>query len=65
MDRRKFSRGIAFYSFLSGGAWPRWLKAETLPAGTPAPKPISEDDFPDRLHLFVWRYWELVNLEPF
>lgn len=27
------------------------------------PKPIPEPHFPDRLHLFVWRNWELANAD--
>jgi len=27
------------------------------------PEPVNEAHFPDRLHLFVWRNWELVNTE--
>ena len=30
---------------------------------TPALEPVNETHFPDRLHLFVWRNWELVNTE--
>ena len=30
--------------------------------GAPAPEPIPEPHFPDRLHLFVWRNWELANI---
>jgi hypothetical protein len=28
-----------------------------------APLPIAEPHFPDRLHLFVWRNWELANVD--
>ncbi len=31
--------------------------------GAPNPEPIPEPHFPDRLHLFVWRNWELANTE--
>lgn len=33
-----------------------------VPALTAAP-PLREDHFPDRLHQFVWRNWELANLD--
>ena len=36
--------------------------AETLPVGS-APPALAFDHFPDRLHAFVWRNWELVSLE--
>jgi len=32
-------------------------------AGNPAPEPVPEPHFPDRLHLFVWRNWELANTD--
>jgi len=37
-------------------------QAETLPTGS-APAAIAFEHFPDRLHAFVWRNWELVSLE--
>jgi hypothetical protein len=36
--------------------------ADILPAGT-APAAIQFKQFPDRVHAFVWRNWELVPLE--
>jgi len=36
--------------------------ADVLPSGS-APEPIRFKHFPDRLHSFVWRNWELVSLE--
>jgi hypothetical protein len=36
--------------------------AEVLPTGS-APAAIEFEHFPDRLHAFVWRNWELVALE--
>ena len=42
------------------------LKAASLFAVRPAdaaPAPISEPHFPSRLHQFVWRNWELANLD--
>jgi hypothetical protein len=38
------------------------LLAMPLPEG-PAPDPLSFSHFPDRLHAFVWRNWELVPAE--
>jgi hypothetical protein len=35
---------------------------EVLPTGS-APEAIVFEHFPDRLHAFVWRNWELVSLE--
>ncbi len=35
---------------------------EVLPVGA-APAPIALRHFPDRLHAFVWRNWELISLE--
>lgn len=31
--------------------------------GTPAPAPLAEPHFPSRLYQFVWRNWELANLD--
>lgn len=36
--------------------------ADTLPAVSDKP-PVEISHFPDRLHAFVWRNWELVSLE--
>ena len=33
-----------------------------LPTGS-SPAPIEFKHFPDRLHAFVWRNWEMVSLE--
>jgi hypothetical protein len=42
-----------------------WLAAQQIPLekGTPTPEPIPEPHFPDRLHLFIWRNWELANAD--
>ena len=29
----------------------------------PTPESLSEPNFPDRLHLFIWRNWELANTD--
>jgi hypothetical protein len=36
--------------------------ARVLPTGS-SPTPIAFQHFPDRLHAFVWRNWEMVSLE--
>lgn len=36
--------------------------AGPLPATDPRP-PVAFDHFPDRLHAFVWRNWEMVSLQ--
>ncbi len=36
--------------------------AEVLPTGSARPA-VASQHFPDRLHTFVWRNWELVSLE--
>ena len=42
--------------------WVTGVSAEALPRGG-APAALEFDHFPDRLHAFVWRNWELVSLE--
>ncbi len=41
------------------------LEAQEAPIeqGAPTPLPIPEPHFPDRLHLFIWRNWELANTD--
>src|SRR5438046_5404802 len=51
MKRRVFVGGV-----LGIGALPRMARAQ-------APQPIPEPHFPSRLHQFVWRNWELANLD--
>jgi hypothetical protein len=65
MNRRTFLEWSAFYSFLLAG---RRLdcsadKEPEIERGAPTPEPLAESHFPDRLHLFVWRNWELTNLD--
>ncbi|HVF10161.1 MAG TPA: hypothetical protein VNA16_05125, partial [Abditibacteriaceae bacterium] len=38
------------------------MNTTNLPMGT-APRPVSLPHFPDRLHAFVWRNWQLVPAE--
>jgi hypothetical protein len=49
-------RRRVFVGALSLGALPRTARAQ-------APQPIPEPHFPSRLHQFVWRNWELANLD--
>lgn len=43
-------------------AQPHSASIEGLPSGT-APVPLELRHFPDRLHAFVWRNWELIPCE--
>lgn len=38
------------------------LSATELPSG-PTPQPVAMPHFPDPLHAFVWRNWQLVPIE--
>jgi hypothetical protein len=51
MKRRTFAGGL-----LASGALPGLAIAQ-------APQPLAEPHFPTRLHQFVWRNWELANLD--
>ena len=57
--------GLAQYGLMEGwaGAAPAGkqggITASALPRGS-APKPVEFPHFPDRLHAFVWRNWQLV-----
>ncbi len=59
------SCGLAKYGLIGGwaGTAPAvteaGLSAADLPRGN-APKPVPFPHFPDRLHAFVWRNWQLV-----
>src|ERR1039457_2059686 len=59
------SCGLANYGLMEewAGAAPAGmatgLTAADLPQGN-APKPVPFPHFPDRLHAFVWRNWQLV-----
>jgi hypothetical protein len=74
LNRRTFLRsaslalgtcGLARYGLLEGwagaapGGMDSGLTAADLPRGS-APKPVPFPHFPDRLHAFVWRNWQLV-----
>ncbi len=41
---------------------PKNTSSAVLPTGS-SPAPIEFKHFPDRLHAFVWRNWEMVSLE--
>jgi len=63
MHRRDFLSRTPLCALALSSSWPSWAK-EHLPYAEDeayAPKPIPEPHFPDRLHLFVWRNWELAN----
>lgn len=66
MNRRTFLGQTAAGAFLlhgtRGGGQP-WAQHLAVETGAPQPKPIPEPHFPDRLHLFVWRNWELANAD--
>jgi hypothetical protein len=52
---------LARYGFVEGWAQAAkaGLTAAELPCGS-APNPVAAPHFPDRLHAFVWRNWQLV-----
>lgn len=52
MNRRDF---VQLSAFLAAGGW----KARAMTSSTAIPEP----QFPSRLHLFVWRNWELANVD--
>ena len=54
----KFSPVEGWASAVSNGK-EAGLTAADLPRGT-APRPVPFPHFPDRLHAFVWRNWQLV-----
>ena len=57
--------GLARYGLMEGwaegapGRTQGGITAAALPRGN-APKPVAFPHFPDRLHAFVWRNWQLV-----
>ena len=65
MDRRKFLGQSALGTFLLARPWGSGPRARGLQMeqGAPTPEPVLEPHFPDRLHTFVWRNWELANLD--
>jgi hypothetical protein len=65
MDRRKFLEQSAVSVLLVSQPWLGRLEAQAVPIeyGAPTPEPIPEPHFPDRLHLFIWRNWELANTD--
>ena len=65
IDRRKFLEQSAASVLLVSQPWLGCLEAQEVPIehGAPTPEPISEPHFPDRLHLFIWRNWELANTD--
>ncbi len=65
MNRRKFLERIEVSALLLSQPWFGRLEAQEAPIehGAPTPEPIPEPHFPDRLHLFIWRNWELANTD--
>jgi len=65
MKRRDFLIRTPIGALVLADSWPSLLQAQqiSLERGTPAPEPIPESHFPDRLHLFIWRNWELANAD--
>ena len=65
MDRREFLKQGALGTFSLTKPWEAWLKAQGAETqrGAPPREPIPEPHFPDRMHLFVWRNWELANAD--
>ncbi|TAM80414.1 MAG: hypothetical protein EPN47_15960 [Acidobacteria bacterium] len=65
MDRRRFLEQSAAYVLVRAKPWPGRLEAQEAPIeqGASTPLPIPEPHFPDRLHLFIWRNWELANID--
>jgi hypothetical protein len=65
MDRRKSLAQSAWSTFFLVGPWASWCNAQMvdIEKGAPNPEPVPEPHFPDRLHLFVWRNWELANTD--
>ncbi|MDI6449769.1 hypothetical protein [Anaerobaca lacustris] len=59
MKTTRWMLGAALVASLVAG---NLCRAETLPTG-PARAAIPLRHFPDRLHAFVWRNWELLSLE--
>jgi hypothetical protein len=53
IHRRMFLHGMSGLAIAPFGFDPQLAQA--------APAPLAEAHFPDRLHLFVWRNWELAN----
>lgn len=65
MDRREFLGRSTFCSFLLANPRVAMLPVQGLEIekGASTPDAIPEPHFPDRLHLFIWRNWELANAD--
>ena len=59
IKRRTFLYGMGGLAFAPSLLDPRAARATSAPA----PAPLAEPHFPDRLHQFVWRNWELANVD--
>jgi hypothetical protein len=58
MDRRRFLKTTPIA--VAGSRWAQELASAQTPPHT---APLAEDHFPSRLHQFVWRNWELANVD--
>ncbi len=65
LGRREFFEWSVLYALLISrflATAVEWGNPEIL-LTSPFLRPIPEPHFPDRLHLFVWRNWELANTD--
>src|SRR4029453_1429197 len=60
-NRREFLVHSAVAPLAFGAPWAGFF--EQVREEPKAPLPIAEPHFPDRMHLFVWRNWELANAD--
>src|SRR5215813_10099859 len=65
MKRRSFLSRSVLIPFLLTESWKPRVDSQAFGSEKVLAtlKPLNEAHFPDRLHLFVWRNWELVNTE--
>jgi hypothetical protein len=63
MHRRDFLSGTPLWALVLANSWPSWLAGQQISLERGTAEPIPEPHFPDRLHLFIWRNWELANTE--
>jgi len=52
---------VFFCAYAATLLWVGVVCADGLPRGS-SPAALAFEHFPDRLHAFVWRNWELVSL---
>lgn len=65
MRRRDFLSQGPLGALVLASSQPARLLAQSISIekGSPEPAPIPEPHFPDRVHLFIWRNWELANTD--